>query len=505
MPAIPQFQSRVTAQPALQERLPEGFGQAVPQATARAGEAMAAVGARIFETAQNTAYHEAIVDYAERLQALRGEVAAEADPVRMGERWQTGSREILADVQSRMPGFGPARGDLARAARLWVARETPDIQRMQAQRTTQRATAAIINLRDNLAGQAAGNPALFPVLADQFDEALRVQVETGAIAEDRAERMRGEFARSVSRARVRREIQRNPGAARELLLDPQRFSGLSPEDREDLAAEASGLETERLQTADAQGVEIERTTWQTAAKQASDVTDDVYSKAAAGGVDESTVRALDWNRNLMPVSAFEAARRVVGGRVASHDDPDVVDALTTRIGDDADAFRREAERALIAERITPQRYRDLMAQNARAQGNTPEVQAYRAGRSALTDAFDGPEEVGLWRSRTLALSEYDQWAANNPRATPAEMREAAQQIAGTYRPEAVARGRASLPMPYGFTGWQEEIDEHVVDGAEEMLVDDLDNGRMTQAEAAVAARALNAWRFVLREQEQRRR
>ena len=132
-----------------------------------------------------------------------------------------------------------------------------------------------------------------------------------------------------------------------------------------------------------------------------------------------------------------------------------------------------------------------------------EVRAYRAGRSALSDAFDGPEEVGLGRARTQALADFDQWSASNPRATAAETRQAAEEIAGIYRPAAVARGRASLPTPYGFAGWTDNTDEEVLNASEEMLVADLDAGRITNAEASRQARALNAWRFVLRQQEQR--
>jgi hypothetical protein len=215
-------------------------------------------------------------------------------------------------------------------------------------------------------------------------------------------------------------------------------------------------------------------------------------------------RDLEWSRNILPASTYTAARQVLSGRVARSDDPETVARLTEGATGDPQAFHREAERALASESITPGRYQALMQVNERAQGDTAEVRAYRAGRAALAEAFDGPEDIGMARARGPALADFDEWAAANPRATAAETRQAAQDIAGVHRPAAVAQGRASLPEPYGFAGWPDGVDETVIDAAEEALVNDLDAGRLSNADASRHARALNSWRFVLRQQDARR-
>lgn len=505
MPAIPAFAPRTPINAVPQQRIGIEVAGQPGAAMGRIAEAVGNLGRQIEETNREAQYQEGVVAFTESLAVARRQARDQQDPEQVMLEWNAGTQNSIDEVAETITDRR-ARAAFIQAARLSIARDTPQVESWQATRATQRATAALIARSGQLAEEAANNPARFGIVADEYDEALRAAVQSGALREDRAERMRAAFPRQANRARVQRDMERDPGATRRSLMDPQRHSALTPEDREDLVAEATALETERETVAQAAIATEERAAWQQADATARNVVPSLAAKIVGGNADPVAMgRDLENNRNLLSPRSYETARRVLSGDVAGFDDPDAVASLVVNAGaSDPEDFQRDAELALSAGRITPGRFSSLMQVSGRAGGDTAEARAYRAGRGALAEAFDGPEELGMQAARDAALADLDQWALANPRATVAETRKAAEEISGMHRPAAVARGRATLPAPYAFDGWPDAIDETVIDAAEEALLGDVDSGRVAPGEAGRAARALNAWRYVLRQQEQAR-
>ncbi|MCC6718401.1 MAG: hypothetical protein IT555_11005 [Acetobacteraceae bacterium] len=447
----------------------------------------------------STRYRGALAD-------LEGAVGSEADPGAARSSFTTAAERAAAAIEAELPEGSRARwraqaGEMAMTRGLHVQQQ--GVARQQQQ--------GLATLNDDLAGAAedaarARNPAERAEAETRAGRSVREALEAGFLRPDRADALLRRFPRDIDRARVRGMIRLQPAAAARAIESPSEFPHLDDEDRVELGGQALNAAREVEDAAFAEAATAERDQWAALTSNAAAGMKDWWAAAATPGTDRlALVQGLDDARDFLSPASYEVARQVLRTGGATVDSPDAVaDLLPRAATDEPDKFRRDAERAVAERRITPARFNDLLARNEAATGDTPQARGFRAGREALAEAFepgaaaDVPELAGgLTRARTAAMADFDAWHDRNPQATAAEVRRAADEIAGMHRPGAVAAGRASLPMPYAFEGWGETVDNDVIDAAEEALLGDLEAGTLDRAEMARAMRVIDAWRFTL--------
>lgn len=196
----------------------------------------------------------------------------------------------------------------------------------------------------------------------------------------------------------------------------------------------------------------------------------------------------------------------------ARDDSEAIVDLTVQMDTaDPDAFIKDATSYVQQGKLKPSTFRSMVAQNRAARRDDAPLSPYKSGREFVRTTL----EPGLFQDRTAnaiaraaqarALAEYDDWAQANPESKRDAAMTEAQGIAERYQAVPFGEIRLSLGRSKYFAdkATQDVIIEDV-DAADAALLQDMDAGRLTSAQAAAEIRRLSDWRKTI-EAETRRK
>ena len=214
---------------------------------------------------------------------------------------------------------------------------------------------------------------------------------------------------------------------------------------------------------------------------------------------ELTYDWLQQNRGGLNSGDYRALLRGLRGENAT-DRPEAVIDLTEQLDALApEDFQRQAAAALRGGELRVETYRSLVERNRQARRDDQPSTAYRQGRAYVHDGLDpgalgsGPQEMGLRLGRARALQEFDEWAAANPQADADVAMRQADAIVRRYQLVRGTEMRIGLPLPYGYAGERNGVDQGAVEVSRGRIAADLDAGTITQTRAAREWEFLDRW------------
>lgn len=451
--------------------------------------------------------------------------------------WTARTGELRASIAEGLPAR--VRGAFANSFTEMEANRRFNVEREAFQRQAQ---AAVGEVQTNLAtfadgAAASNNPAEREGLIGQGLAAIQRAVESGLMNPERAGDIARRFQQQIAVGTARRLIVENPGAAVNLLRDPNQLRGLTPARRYQMLdqairaqrrgggglgmGEGPGAEEvpelpagERLSLSrqgealamaeDAAAVREAEATERAGLAQAASVgreaTDRWFAAAVETGGAFVTPPA---QADLMPAVVAMAAETVMETGGAGRDDPDVLDRLLTGAGEaDPGAYEADAALAVAEGRLTPAGFLSLTSANRTAMADTPDGRAWRAARGEAADMLAPPDPgdlapglPDLGGGRRAALAEMDAWRAANPAAPASAAREEARGIMLRHRERMVAGLVGALPAPEGLAGLRGPFVPEALDGAEDAVLSLLDAGAIGEADAARRLRVIDLWRW----------
>ncbi len=359
----------------------------------------------------------------------------------------------------------------------------------------------------------------------ELRDAVLARMESGIAGADRdgllgpgaADRLRVQFQRDLERqdARAAREAARGAGRSRgrsgrapALPLppmepgsgdggdgDPDVVAVLDPAElarRDDPeAAYASGL-LEGLDQAEAEeaGVDMQA---RTAAMDASTAW---WQAKAAGGDDAQAKAAVDaWGSWMTPLQ-----REAMSQREPAQDNQAALAELNRNIDTTpALAFRRGLDAAAARGELTAATYARLLERNSAALRADAPALAAQQGREAVTFALDPTyleEFLGdqPGRIQEQAREAFDAWRDANPRATPAQIRQASRDV---LRQHQEMRRDAAIPRMPRVPGLGDgPYPAEALDDEEMRIFDAMEAGTVERQAAGRALALLNAWRLL---------
>lgn len=391
------------------------------------------------------------------------------------------------------------------------------------------------------AASAARNPADRLASLNQAGAAVEEAIARGMVRPERGEQMRRLFLQRVDQADALRMLTVDPAAAARALADPQQLQhlppvmryqlldratrrsrvdagglftgpgaepgavqGLAPEQVSSLEAESAAWASQQDETVFRQIAAAERHGAQVARQQVRQAVDGYFAWATGGGGnDQEAPPDLRMIGDLLPASVREAVDVVELTGGAGRDDPGAMDALLTQIGGDPDEIAGQAARDVAAGRLTPGSFLTLTRAAREAAADTPEARAWRVTRDEMAATLTPPDLSDalpalpdLSESRRDALAEIDGWRAANAKASAKELRAEAQAIAQRHRERVASRLMETLPRPESLAGVAGPYVPEALDDAEVEILDALDAGALSPAQAAQRLRIIEGWRWV---------
>lgn len=194
------------------------------------------------------------------------------------------------------------------------------------------------------------------------------------------------------------------------------------------------------------------------------------------------------------------------------DHPDAIVDLTAKMDvADPNEFLKDATAYLREGKLKPSTFRTMVGQNRTARRDDMPASPYRAGREFVRTALDpgfindaGANAVAR-AAQARALTEFDTWSRANPKATHEEALRQADAITREHQLVSFNVTRQTLgKSKYFVSKTIQEITIEDVNSARKTLFEEMEAGRISDAESVFELKRLNDWRSVLNWEEQQK-
>jgi hypothetical protein len=334
-----------------------------------------------------------------------------------------------------------------------------------------------------------------PKVQADFEKLVRVNPYLTPIE---AEEVIKKGKKSLALAHVYSLVETNPEEAERRLAagvnDPL-FSSLSTEQRFNLHNRAQSTIQTRARQAEA-AAEKERK------QQGEESLKNVYQHAARGTL---TSDMIEDARPYITAAEYRNLLKTQGPDERSQDDPEAIIDLTSRIDTENPAeFAKNASVYMREGKLKTSTYLTLAEKNRAASRDDQPASPYKSGREMVRVTLDpgqllsGPAAQIARTAQQQAMTEFDNWAAANPRATRADYLNEAQETVKRYQivPFDQMKLATGLSRYFG-PKTRDAVTVEDVDAAEARLTVEMDAGRLTPEQQAFEIRLLQNWREIL--------
>jgi hypothetical protein len=189
----------------------------------------------------------------------------------------------------------------------------------------------------------------------------------------------------------------------------------------------------------------------------------------------------------------------------AENDPEAMADLVTRIDTESPAdFQKAAAGYLRQGKLKTETFLSLAEKNRTASKDDQPASPYRSGREVVKVTLDpgqllsGGAAAAARNAQAQALSEFDNWAAANPRADRATAMTQAQDIIKRYQvvPYDQMKLATGVSRYFGSKS-RNEVTIADVDAAETKLWQDIQSGRLSREQQEFEIRLLENWRGIL--------
>lgn len=235
---------------------------------------------------------------------------------------------------------------------------------------------------------------------------------------------------------------------------------------------------------------------------------EAYDRAAAGNLTPDVVATI---KPYVTSAQHHGLVKILQGG-AEVDDQEAIAVLTQRLDtDNPTEFQKSAVDYLNRGKLKTTTYVALSEKNRSASKDDQPASPYRSGRELVKTTLepgqllDGPAAAIARSAQAQAMTEFDNWAAANPRAARADMLNEAQEIIKRYQVVPFDQMKFALGMSRYFGRKdRSEIKVEDIDQAEDALARDIAAGSLSRDQREFEVRLLNNWRGTLvREQATR--
>lgn len=274
---------------------------------------------------------------------------------------------------------------------------------------------------------------------------------------------------------------------------------LDPKKRFDLYRQAQAKVEEQTRAQIAAQEKAERDAEKILKFEADEFAKEGWDRKAAGNL---TVDWLQQNRSVFSEPDYRALLHAATSEDTIIEDNETVIDLRTRL--DLEDVSVDAARALREKKIKVSTYTAIVGQNRSALKDDQPESPYKSGRELVRATLD-PTNLVTGAAAQIAkagmanaLSEFDDWSVANPKATRQEYQTEARAIIQRYQIVSYEQMSLSQGLPRMYRGTRGEMSVEALDAAESETIQQLDSGRLSEAQASQELQKIENWRAILR-------
>lgn len=228
---------------------------------------------------------------------------------------------------------------------------------------------------------------------------------------------------------------------------------------------------------------------------------EAFARSAEGKL---TGDFIERARPFITPDAYKGLLKAMGPD-AAEDDPAAVADLTKKIDTvTPDEFTKAATAYLGQNKLKTGTFISLSEKNRAASKDDQPASPYRSGRDLVKTTLEpgqllsGPAAAVARSAQAQALTEFDNWAQANPRATREDYQAQGQDIIKRYQVVPFDQMKLATGVSRYFGNKaRDQVTAQDVDAAEEKLAADIQSGAMTKAQQEFEIRLLGNWREIL--------
>lgn len=232
---------------------------------------------------------------------------------------------------------------------------------------------------------------------------------------------------------------------------------------------------------------------------------EAFKRAETKSLDDDFIEEA---RPYLSASDYRALLKTQRDDPASDDRQAIADLTTHIDAEDPVDFQKRALSHLEQGKLKTTTYTQMVERNRNASKDDRPTSPYKTGREYVKQSLepgmlvDGPARLPLAAAQTGALTEFDNWAEANPRASRADALAQAQEITKRYATISTDQMISALGVSryFGPKSRREITDEIVNEGAQKLALD-IESGRLTKAQADYEIRLINNWREAIAKQK----
>lgn len=238
---------------------------------------------------------------------------------------------------------------------------------------------------------------------------------------------------------------------------------------------------------------------------------DEFLKEAHSRADKGTLTS-DYVESIRPGISPENYKNLLAtvGNKDQVDDVEAIVDLAPRIDrENPDTFQKSAAQYVRDGKLKTSTYIALTEKNRAASKDDQPASPYRSGRELVKVTLDpgqllsGAAAAVARSSQAQAMTEYDNFAQANPRASREELLAESQNIIKRYQIVPFDQMKLAIGTSKYFDGkGRSDIQGKDIDAAEEKLATDIAGGKLTKPQQEFEIRLLTNWRAIL-DNEQR--
>ncbi len=465
--------------------------------------------AKLGDIAETESALQRMTDVAERtstfqndLDRKRLELQADPDITGREAKFQAYSKERYGQLADGLDG---------KTAAAFLQRVNPMADAMSTsvrhQARTDGVERAIVTLNQTndalvLKAGEARNPNERQALIDAMDLNIKEAFDKGWLTPAQYESARKATLTKVDQAEALRLIRDNPGGMIQQLAKSDFLPNLDPVARQNLIDKAGNEQLRRANlayTAAARREVAERRQLRISGTEAMKEIIDLKDKELL------TEGEIMSRRGVLDETQWKAARQMLRGG-ASEDSRDSLMPLETGIG--TRDMKNSINDAYGAGRITTSTYRSLMARNEAALKDDQPASPYKRGREQLIKGLEpgallsGPTADLQKQALVNALREYDEFAlAQGPQKmaeNPGLVLDRAAEIRGRYAIINFDQMGESVGIPRFIDKPRQAITETDLNEAGRRILQEQENGAMSEREVTIQLRKLELWHEILK-------
>lgn len=445
-------------------------------------------------------------DFSTALDRKRLELASDPDIAGRETKMQQFAQEKFSELRGGMDHGTAAYFD--RAGKPLADSINLSVRHQARADTIEKAVTSLAETNNGLVIKAgdAKSPVERDAVIAQIDENLKHARDTEMLSAPQYEKMRKDTLVKVDQAEALRRIRENPAGMQQQLANSAFLPNLDPVARQNLIDKAGNEVNRRASLAYTQEARRDLQERRTLAKMGDDAMKEIIDMADPGGPTGGTLTSNDVEarRPYLKADDYKAAKALLRGGAAT-DDINTLSVLAPELGNRD--LKNELTNALLAKRITRETYNSYLAKNEQLLKDDTPASPYKRGREQIIEGLkpgallSGPAADIQKQALVNALREFDDMSLRlgpkGLRDDPATALDAAAEIRNRYRIVNFDRIGEAVGLPRFVKGNRETVTLDDLNLAGRQIVEELDKGNLSKAEADDQLRKIELWEQIL--------